>query len=155
MSQWYSRVPHQRRSWAKLRHLGNKELVETVIALLTTRTLSDAARKLGVNRNTIYNRKEKWHIDELIAEIPLQALQALQGSSLKAAMNMIEDLDSYRPKIRQDASKYILDKSLPQQPTTQVNIQNNLMPMDAFVLAMKQRKQAQTSASAQEQEGQQ
>ncbi len=97
-------------------------MIETVIALLTTRTISDAARKLGVNRTTIYDRKEKWNLDELIAEIPMQALQALQGSSLKAAMNMIEDLDSYRPKIRQDAGKYILDKSIPQQPTTQVNI---------------------------------
>jgi hypothetical protein len=104
---------------------GNKAMIETVIALLTTKTLSDAARKLGVSRNTVYERKEKWDIDGLISEMPMQALQALKGSSLKAAMNMIEDLDSYRPKIRQDASKYILDKAIP-QPSSQVNIQNNI-----------------------------
>lgn len=63
-----------------------------MIALLTLKSISDAARKRGVTRNTIYERKEKWNLDELISEIPLQDLHALQGSSLKAAMNLIEDL---------------------------------------------------------------
>ena len=117
-----------------------------MIALLTLKSISDAARKRGVTRNTIYERKEKWNLDELISEIPLQDLHALQGSSLKAAMNLIEDLDSYRPKIRQDASKYILDKAIP-QPSIQVTIQNNttLMPMTDFVAAIKQRRSERTN----------
>jgi hypothetical protein len=63
----------------------------------------------------------------------------------------VEDLDSYRPKIRQDASKYILDKSIPQQPTTQVNIQNNVMGMADFVAAIKQRRNERTNVSSDEQ----
>ena len=65
---------------------------------------------------------------------------------------MIEDLDSYRPKIRQDASKYILDKSLPAQPTTQVTIQNNVMGMTDFVAQIKKRKNERTNVGTNGQE---
>jgi len=108
--------------------------------------MKQAAYRLGIDRSTLYDRMDKFGIRDYLGEIPQAALDSLRGASLKAAMNLIEDLDSHRPKIRQDASKYILDKSLPEQPKVQVNVQNTTLSMHDFVAQMQQRREERQNA---------
>jgi transposase-like protein len=122
-------------------HLSNREILETVVTVLTSKTVTEAARKLGIHRNTLYKRMDAHDLRGFIDDVPQSAIDMLKGASIKAAMNLIEDLDSHRPKIRQDASKYILDKSLPEQPKVQVNVQNNTLSMNDFVAQMQQRRE--------------
>jgi hypothetical protein len=57
-----------------------------------------------------------------------------------AASNLIDDLSARNPYLRQNASKYVLDKALP-DPKVQVNIQNNSYSVSDLAGAIAKRKE--------------
>ena len=103
---------------------------DTLIALLTTNSRTEAASQLGIARNTLYERIEKYNLNEHIAKIPSHALSVLQQGSVKAANNFVDKLDHRDAKISLDASKEILDRvGVGVQKSgnnVQVNVLNNI-----------------------------
>ena len=110
----------------KLDEVGTK----TLLALLSTRTRTEAADVLGIGRTTLYNRIEQYQLEKYMALVPQQALSVLQQSSVDAAENFVNKLKSRNETVSMEASKEILDRvgikaqQNPVGPNIQVNIHN-------------------------------
>lgn len=104
-----------------------KEMAETLIALLTSDTRTEAAEKLGIARDTLYRRIREYNLDEHIAQIPRDALSVLHQGSVKAAENYIKKIDHRDAKISLEASNQVLDRIGLGTKTQQTNIQNNVV----------------------------
>ncbi len=101
---------------------------ETLVALLSSKTKTEAADKLQVHRNTVNERIERYGLDKIIMQIPQRALQTLQMGSDHAAETLVRALES-RPE-RLEAAKQILDRVGLSAPKEQTNIQvNNIVPI--------------------------
>jgi hypothetical protein len=99
---------------------------ETLVALLSSKTKTEAAHKLQIDRTTLYNRIDKFGLDKIISEIPRKALQTLMMGSERAAEVLVDELDNKRPDSKKiEAAKDILDRVLPKQNTPQVAVQIN------------------------------
>ena len=81
---------------------------ETLLALLTHKTRTAAAKALSVNRDTIYERVKRYDLDTFIDAIPESALQTLKIGSERAAGVFVEELDSRKNKM--EAAREILDR---------------------------------------------
>jgi hypothetical protein len=82
---------------------------ETLLALLQEKTKTDAAKRLSIDRSTLYQRIERYGLDQVIAEMPKKALQQLQLGSIRAAEVMVEQLEDRKNKM--EAAKEILDRT--------------------------------------------
>lgn len=103
-------MPPSKKKPNKVQHKQSKEAVQTLLALLSTSTKSEAAEKLGIARDTLYRRIEKYGINEQIAKIPEEAMSVLQQGSLEAAENFVKKVRSRNENISMEASKEILDR---------------------------------------------
>lgn len=98
---------------------------ETLVALLSSDTRTEAAERLGLSRNALYERITKYGLEAHIAKVPEQALSVMRQGSLKASENYIKKIDHRDPKISLEASNQILDRiglgAKQQQTNVQVN----------------------------------
>jgi len=84
-------------------------VAETISALLVSKTITDAAELLGLDRSTLYKRMEMHpEIKATLDEIATQSLNLLKSSSFRAAEVLIEMLNN--PFKRLEAAKEILDR---------------------------------------------
>lgn len=82
---------------------------ETIVAIYSSPTLTQAAQKLGITRGTLYDRmNSEPAIKRAIEDMKEIALKNLQQASQKAADTMIEKLDDPRDGL--EASKEILNR---------------------------------------------
>ena len=81
---------------------------ETLLALVQSKTQREAAEKLSIADNTLWYRIKKYKLDDIIAQIPKQALIRLQLGSTRAAEKLVEKLDSPREGLQ--AATEILDR---------------------------------------------
>lgn len=81
---------------------------ETLLALLSTKTNTEAAERLGIERSTLWYRIQKYKLDEMIEKVPKEALMRLQLSSTRAAEKLIEKLDDRKDGLQ--AATEILDR---------------------------------------------
>jgi hypothetical protein len=81
---------------------------ETLVALLTSRTIPEAAEKLGVSERAVYNRKEKYGLNEVIDSIPEMAFDTLKLGSARAAEVMVKKIEDRQQGF--EASKEVLDR---------------------------------------------
>lgn len=81
---------------------------ETLLALLSSRTKSEAAEKLSIARSALYQRIIKYGLEKHLEAIPKQALQTLQMGSDRAAETLVHALDDRINKM--EAAKEILDR---------------------------------------------
>lgn len=88
----------------------DKKGVETLMALLQEKTVTDAAKVLQIDRTAIYYRISKYGLDKIIAQIPKQAILRLQLASVRAADTMVELLEAKDDKIKLEASKETLNR---------------------------------------------
>lgn len=103
----------------------DKAGTDTLLALLTSSTRTEAAEVLGIDRKTLYLRIEKYGLNEHLDRIPEMALQSLKMGSVKAAENYIKKIDHRDAKISLEASNQVLDRIGLGAKTQQTNIQNN------------------------------
>lgn len=103
---------------------------ETLLALLTYRTKTAAAKALSIDDSTLYQRINKYELNKFLEELPTRALQQLQLGSVRAAEVMIEQLDDRKNKM--EAAKEILDRTgvTRKEAKTQVNIAGGDMKID-------------------------
>lgn len=88
---------------------------ETTIAILTTNTYQQAAEKLGISDVALFKRRRKFNIDEKIEELPIKALERLKIGSLKAAEELVRQVDSAEIRDRNKAANDVLGYVVPKQ----------------------------------------
>lgn len=102
----------------------NKE-AETLLAILTTSTFTEAASKLGITLEGLSKRRIKYGIDKQIAALPEQALDRLRIGSVKAANELVNQLDDRQIQFRNKAANDVLGYVVPRQNTGGVAVQVN------------------------------
>lgn len=100
---------------------------ETLLALATSDTVTEAAERLGIQRNTLYERIHKYGLTEKLKDIQNAAAVELLTSSTKAARKIGELVDNKDPNIALKASTENLDRIGITKPTNSggVNINFN------------------------------
>lgn len=83
---------------------------ETLLALLTTNTKTEACKKLNIGRTALYARIDKYGLNTFLDTLPSHALGVLQQGGIEAAENFVNKLKSYNESISMDASREILDR---------------------------------------------
>ena len=100
---------------------------ETLLALATSDTVTEAAERLGISRFTIYERINKYGLADKLKDIQNAAAVELLTSSSKAARKIGELVDHKDPNIAIKASTENLDRIGLTKPTNSggVNINFN------------------------------
>lgn len=88
----------------------DKVATQTLLALLTTHTKTDACKQLGIGRTALYARIDKYDLNSFLEALPAHAMAVLQQGSIEAAENFVNKLKSYNESISMDASREILDR---------------------------------------------
>lgn len=88
----------------------DKDGQDTAVALLMGRKVTKAAELLGVTRQAIYYRIDKYGLEKIIKLMPKKAYQILMLNADKAAETLSDLMDSKDDKIKLEASKESLDR---------------------------------------------
>lgn len=111
---------------AKMQNVTNSPEIlaaETLLAVTTSETMDEAAKKLGISRQQIYKRIDKYGLKEKIVALRENALNELSVGSVKAARKLVTLIDSESEQIAKSASDSVLDRiGLTKGDTTNVNI---------------------------------
>lgn len=87
----------------------DKTASETLLALLSSKTQTEAAERLQIERSTLWYRVKKYKLDDIIAQIPREALMRLQLASTSAAEKLVQKLDDRKEGLQ--AAIEILDRT--------------------------------------------
>ena len=90
---------------------------ETLIALLTSDTVQDAADSLGISRTGVYKRVQKYDLANKLIELKGSAQAELAVGAAKAARNLISKIDHEDADISMKASTETLDRIGLTKPT--------------------------------------
>lgn len=90
--------------------LGSSTITETVAAILISNTLTDAAKRLGISRSSLYERINRYDLKKSLDPFIEQATYSLKIASIKAAEELVNQLDNSNIYIRAEAAKGILDR---------------------------------------------
>jgi transposase-like protein len=88
-----------------------KKASDTMQAILETDTMTAAAKKLGIKRQTLYERVDRFDLRDQIADLRHNALLELLASSTKASRKLIKHMDSEDEKVSLAASNSVLDRT--------------------------------------------
>ena len=126
MTKLYKTIPNDDNEILQL----DKKAQETLVAILTSKTMTEAAEKLSIDRTTLYKRIARYNLDEFIDEIPKQALMTLKMGSVRAASELISEVEHRRVDVRQKAATEILDRvGVGAKVRNQTNVQVNVQPI--------------------------
>lgn len=89
----------------------SKTETDTLIALATNDTITDAAKQLGVSRTVVYERIHKYGLDEQLANIQKTARAELLTATSKAARNLVKKIDHEDANVSLKASTETLDRA--------------------------------------------
>jgi transcriptional regulator of acetoin/glycerol metabolism len=104
----------------KLKTVGKKKsltagqqarVAQTVAALLTTSSITEAAKQLGISRPNLHERINNYGLQETLNDIRANAVNELILGSNKAARKLVQQVDSDDEKVAQSASNSILDRA--------------------------------------------
>lgn len=93
---------------AKVSKTNEDVVAETLLAILTSETYEEAAKKLNMTGDGLRLRRVKFGIDKRIAELPAEALDRLRLGSVRAANTFVKNLDD--PQKDMEAAKEILNR---------------------------------------------
>ncbi len=102
-----------------------KMISETIIAVLTHSTLTEAAKTLKIDRTTLYDRINNYELQPIIDSLPQQAVDQLKISSVKASEVLAEALNSYDQKLKVAVAQDILDRVTKKDSSPAVAVQVN------------------------------
>jgi bisphosphoglycerate-dependent phosphoglycerate mutase len=83
---------------------------ETLIAVLTSDTISEAAEKLGITRQMVHVRIVKYELQDKIKNLLEEARNEMVIGSGKAARSLVKLLDSEDERTVKSAADSILDR---------------------------------------------
>ena len=93
---------------AKVSKTEEEKVAETLLAILTTNSYEEAAKKLHMTGDGLRLRRVKYGIDKRVAELPAEALDRLRMGSVRAANTFVNNLDN--PTKDMEAAKEILNR---------------------------------------------
>jgi ABC-type ATPase with predicted acetyltransferase domain len=74
----------------------DKTGMDTLLALMTHKTITAAAQSLEITRKALYDRIDKYQLDIYLEQVPRKALSVLQNATVDAAETLVKKLDSSR-----------------------------------------------------------
>ena len=83
---------------------------ETIVAVVMSNTIQEAADKLGITRQMVHERITKYDLKDRITDLKTNALTELQVGATKAAQNLVSKIDSEDEKTSLAASNSVLDR---------------------------------------------
>jgi hypothetical protein len=83
---------------------------ETLLAVVMSDTIQQAADKLGISRQMVHERINKYDLTEKIKDLKQNAIVELHLGTTKAAQKLVSLLDSQDEKVVKAASDSILDR---------------------------------------------
>lgn len=83
---------------------------ETLIAVLTSHNMTEAAEKLGITRQMVHERINRYDLKEKIANLKHEAMLELQMGANKAVYTLVKSLDSQNEAVAKGAADSILDR---------------------------------------------
>jgi len=83
---------------------------ETILAIVSSDTMSEAAEKLGISRQMVHERIRRWDLKDQLAQVKEFALTELQVGASKAARNLVTKIHDEDSSISLKASTEILDR---------------------------------------------
>ena len=83
---------------------------ETLLAVVMSDTVQQAADKLGISRQMVHERINRYDLKDKIAALKEQAIVELHLGTTKAAQKLVGLLDSEDEKVVKAASDSILDR---------------------------------------------
>lgn len=83
---------------------------ETLVAVLLSENMQQAADRLGISRQHLYVRIDKYDLKDKIADLKEKAQLELYAGVTKAANKLVELIDSQDEQMAKDASESILDR---------------------------------------------
>lgn len=83
---------------------------ETLIAVLTSPNMTVAAEKLGITRQMVHERINRYDLKEKIANLKQEAMLELQMGANKAVYTLVRSLDSQNESVAKSAADSILDR---------------------------------------------
>lgn len=83
---------------------------ETLIAVLTSPNMTVAGEKLGITRQMVHERINRYGLKEKIANLKQEALLELQMGAHKAVYTLTRSLDSDNEMLAKSAADSILDR---------------------------------------------
>lgn len=83
---------------------------ETIVAVVMSNTIQEAADKLGITRQMVHERITKYDLKDRITELKTHALTELQLGATKAAQKLVSHIDSPDEKTSLAASNSVLDR---------------------------------------------
>lgn len=83
---------------------------ETLLAVVMSKTIQEAAGKLGITRQMVHERITKYELKDKITALKTNALTELEVGATKAAQNLVSKIDSEDEKTSLAASNSVLDR---------------------------------------------
>ena len=83
---------------------------ETLLAVVMSNTVQEAADKLGITRQMVHERINRYELKDKIAELRAHALLDLQMGASKAAQKLVRLVDSENETVARAASDSVLDR---------------------------------------------
>lgn len=106
--------------------------LKTLAALLVAETKTQAAEMLGIHRKTLWERIEKFGLQDYLDEVQEDAIEVLRKGTVSAAQNLVKKVSHANPNISMEASREVLDRAGITKPKelNQTNVQvNNFIPL--------------------------
>lgn len=106
--------------------------LQTLAALLVAETKTQAAEMLGIHRKTLWERIEKFGLQNYLDEVQEDAVEVLRKGTVSAAQNLVKKVSHANPNISMEASREVLDRAGITKPKelNQTNVQvNNFIPL--------------------------
>lgn len=103
---------------------------ETLLAVVMSDTVQEAATKLGISRQMVHERINRYELKDKIKNLKDEAMIELHLGTNKAARKMVQLIDSENENIAKAASAEVLDRvGLTKADTGNSNTINNFGQM--------------------------
>lgn len=103
---------------------------ETLLAVVMSDTVQEAATKLGISRQMVHERINRYELKDKIKNLKDEAMVELHLGTNKAARKMVQLIDSENENIAKAASAEVLDRvGLTKADTGNGNTINNFGQM--------------------------
>ena len=83
---------------------------ETLIAVLTSSNMTEAGEKLGITRQMVHERINRYDLKDKIANLKQEAMLELHLGTHKAVQTLVKSLDSKNESVAKAAADSILDR---------------------------------------------
>ena len=116
----------------------SRKAIQTVVAIQSNKTLTDASKQLGITRAALYDRIKRYGLNEIINDMKDQAQSTIDIASPLIAEQLVDLATSNKraDKTKVQISQDLLDRAgvTRKEPSSQVNIASSDMSIEFISL---------------------